>query len=51
MRLQDDVNALLICGSPNFQRESYLCVTEDLEQCFLFVFNGEANLIIAQIGI
>jgi hypothetical protein len=51
LRFQDDTNALLICGSPNFHPEGHLCVTEDHERCFFLVINGEADLIIAQIGV
>jgi hypothetical protein len=45
------VNTLLICSSSVLQLECHLGVIEDPkwsdEHCFLFVVNGEANLMIA----
>jgi hypothetical protein len=55
LRLQNDVNALLICRSLVLQHECHLGVTEDPkwcdERCFFFIINGKANLMIVQIGI
>jgi hypothetical protein len=55
LRLQDDENALLISCSPILQPECHLGVTEDPkwcdEHCFLFIINGETDLMIARIGI
>jgi hypothetical protein len=51
LRLQDDVNALLIGCSPVLQSECHLGVTEDPKWCdehyFFFIINDEAGLMIA----
>jgi hypothetical protein len=48
------MNTLLISSSPVFEAESYLSVTKDPkwhdERCFFFIVNGEADLMIVQIG-
>jgi hypothetical protein len=55
LRLRYDVNALLIGYSPIPQPKCHLRVTEDPkwcdEQCFFVIINGEADLMIARIGI
>jgi hypothetical protein len=53
--LQDDVNALLLSSSPVLEAEGHLGVTEAPKWCderyFSFIVNGEADLMIARIGI
>jgi hypothetical protein len=55
LRLQDDVNALLLGRFPILQPECHLGVTEDHkwcdEHCFFFVVSGEVDLMITRIGI
>jgi hypothetical protein len=53
LSIQDDLNALLIHSSPILER--HLCVAKDSkwndEHYFFFIVNGEADLMIAQIGV
>jgi hypothetical protein len=55
LSFQDDLNAPLICSSSVLQVECHLGVAEDSkwsdEHCFFFIVNGEADLMIARIGI
>jgi hypothetical protein len=55
LSFQDDLNALLIRSSPVLEAECHLCTTEDskwsAEHCFFFIVNGEADLMIARIGV
>jgi hypothetical protein len=52
---RDDLNALLICSSPVHQTKFHLSIVVDSkwsdERCFFFIVNGEADLMIARIGI
>jgi hypothetical protein len=52
---QDDLNDFLICSSPILKAEHHLCVTEDSKwsdgRYFFFIINGDADLMIARIGI
>jgi hypothetical protein len=51
LTFQDDMHALLICGSPVLESECHLCVAEDSkwsdEHYFFFVVTSDVDLIIA----
>jgi hypothetical protein len=51
LRLQDDLNTLLICDSLVLQPKHHFSIAEDSkwsnERYFFFIVNGEANLMIA----
>jgi hypothetical protein len=50
LRLQDNVNALLISCSPILQPECHLGITENPKRCderCFFIINGKADLMIA----